>query len=426
MWAEQEEQAAGREVQQPLDRPHAPLPTGAQGPPPSPPRQQQQQQQQEQEEEEDAQAQAAEEAQEAEEAEAEAQAEAEAACPPPAAGAAFPAAAFPGSSGGGGSESARSAAAVRPKAGGGRAQSARASGGMGAGRAGGGAASLEAAEALLGDTITVTRCGGSHSGRAASAAPVNRASRLASTCDTRACDAPNHGWEIHPSLRSIEHQSEGRRSPSPRALPSPRPAAAAAAAQARQPCAALPYQLRPVTPASGIPGGAAVGGAAKVAKASGAGGGGSARTSLPPSSGATKPKPMAPPTSLVEKMRQRQAALAALVDQRSAGAMQALTKTDRTPVPPHEAALVSAATRSMAVRRRALGSEGSSDVAPHDVLDDDGGLMDVWRAGGVDEPPPRERASNNGAHRGAAGASSSPRGAPERRVRTFVGLNFVR
>ena len=87
--------------------------------------------------------------------------------------------------------------------------------------------------------------------------------------------------------------------------------------------------------------------------------------------------------------------------------MEALSRADDAVVRPHEAALATASVRRAEAERRSVFED-----AMHE------GPMDVWKAAGK-EP------EAGGTLRGNSAAS--PRGgAPERRVRTFVGLNFVR
>ena len=314
--------------------------------------------------------------------------------------------------GAGGSESARVAKAAKhrgvvPD----RAQSARAGGTTGS-RGGGVRPGLdvdaEDTEEVLSDAFTVTHCGGSNPGRAASAAT----SRAASS---------------HPRVYSKQPGSPGRNANNVRranvsecvsTTPNASPRASAGGAALRQPCAALPYQLRPVTPVHGGGGGGSGGSAATKPSAQGMLGGSSSgrssrssRGSLhggsPRSAAFAKPVASGPPTSLVEKMRQRQEALASLVGTRSQIAMEALSRADDAVVRPHEAALATASVRRAEAERRSVFED-----AMHE------GPMDVWKAAGK-EP------EAGGTLRGNSAAS--PRGgAPERRVRTFVGLNFVR
>ena len=113
-----------------------------------------------------------------------------------------------------------------------------------------------------------------------------------------------------------------------------------------------------------------------------------------------RPVSAGPPASLLEKMRQRQAALGSLVAEKSAAAVAALSSAESA-FPSHsEAAAVSAAVRTAASRRAQAG------VFLPDELEGDEALV-------------------------SASYSRSPRvpgtdKAIERRSRTFVGLNFCR
>ena len=240
-------------------------------------------------------------------------------------------------------------------------------------------------------------------------------------------------------------RSVGPRAGSPVHL-QPRPPARVTAVN-RQPCASLPYTLRPSAPtappvkarqfhapesmhgnAHGVELaiGAAVEPAECVADGSGVGGsaGGSARGSICSSNGgggglsrrATSASPRAPaapvarlvpPPSLVDKMRMHQANLATLVQERSHEAMSALAHVEKHVVPTSQRAETSAAVRSAAARRAKLEDEAMQ------VVMDGQSPMDLWL-----------KADSH-----AAVKKASPRGAKrevERTVKTYVGLNFVR
>ena len=113
-------------------------------------------------------------------------------------------------------------------------------------------------------------------------------------------------------------------------------------------------------------------------------------------------------------MAEHQAALSTLMEQRSMEAMAALRAEEKAgPISASQAAAVGAAMRSAAGRRSAAEELLMTEKA---VLDGKT-PMDIWMEA---DKAPTSKSPRSSPRRGG------DKGGVERRVRTFVGLNFVR